>query len=175
MYKTIKKTSLLCLILSASSATADLKVRVVTMDKIMVSDASKLAKAKLESMDATLKKELEALDKDLEKQAKALQAKSKVAGLEALEKDQEKFNDSKKKRDLAFSSAQEKIQRAVSNEMKKLSSQAQTAANKLLKKEGLDLILTETGAVIAHSDKADITDKLIFEMLSGASKKIEKK
>ena len=175
MYKSIKKTSLLCLILSANNAVADLKVRVVTMDKIMVSDASKSAKDKLEKMDATLKKELEALDKDLEKQAKALQAKSKVAGLEALEKDQDKFNDSKKKRDLAFSSAQEKIQRAVASEMKKLSSQAQEAATKLLKKEGLDLILTETGAVIAHSDKADITDKLISEMQSGQAPKTKKK
>ena len=175
MYKSIKKTSLLCLILSANNAVADLKVRVVTMDKIMVSDASKSAKDKLEKMDATLKKELEALDKDLEKQAKALQAKSKVAGLEALEKDQDKFNDSKKTRDLAFSSAQEKIQRAVASEMKKLSSQAQEAATKLLKKEGLDLILTETGAVIAHSDKADITDKLISEMQSGQAPKTKKK
>jgi Skp family chaperone for outer membrane proteins len=147
-----------------------LQIRVVRMsgkDGVMASQASKAAEDRVKEIKEQAEKDIAKQDADIQKMAKDIQAKAKVVDAEALEREHEKFNEARKKRELAAQSASEKIQRAVDKEMGKLSEQATEAAQALLKKHDLDLVVVqETGAVLAHSARIDVTQDLIKQMVS---------
>ena len=151
---------------STSSDSAGLKVGVVSVQKIMSSDASKASEGRVQQIQKEQETLIKKMDEDLAKQAKTIESKSKLADLDTLEKEQEKFADAKNKRDLAAKSATEKIQRAVSKEMERMTKLVQDAAQSLLKSMNLDLVLAaETGAVLAHSSRVDLTNSLISEIV----------
>lgn len=162
--KTIKVFSFVNLFTLSCLAGAP-KIMVVSVQKVMSSEASKASEERVKQIQVEQETLIKKMDEDLTKQAKALEAKSKMADLDMLEKDQEKFMDAKNKRDLAAKSASEKIQKAVNKEMEKLTKQVQDAARVLQKTKNLDLVLAvETGAVLAHSDNVDLTNLLIDTM-----------
>lgn len=153
-----------------TAVTPALKIGVVRMggkDGVMASAASKPHEDRVKATKEQLEKEIAKHDADLQKMAKDVQAKAKVVDAETLEKEHERFNEARKKRELAAQSASEKIQRAVDKEMGKLSDHASEAAQALLKKHNMDIIVVqETGAVLAHSGRVDMTKDLIDQMVS---------
>lgn len=141
------------------------KIRIVRMREVMGSSVSKPAEDRVKATKEQLEKEIAKHDADLQKMAKDIQAKAKVVDADTLEKEHEKYNEARKKRELAAQSASEKVQRSVDKEMGKLSDQATDAAQALLKKQDLDMIVVqETGAVLAHSARVDVTQDLIKQM-----------
>jgi len=98
-----------------------------------------------------------------------LQAKAKVADVSTLEKEQDALKDAKDKRDLEAKSASEKIQRAANKVMEQFGKLVQEAAQVVLQKNGLDLII-DKNATLAYNKAIDVTDKLIVEIKALQSK-----
>lgn len=139
-----------------------ISIGVVSVKKTMKSDISKESEAIVQQVQQAQETQLKKMNDDFTKQQKAYESKLKVAGPEALESDLEKLNDMRAKFDLALKSADEKVKRAAAKEMEKLTKMVQDGAKDLIKSQGLDLVVAdETGAVLACSDRVDVTDKLI--------------
>lgn len=157
---------------TTSAPSASVKIGVIDSQLIMTSDVTKAVQAELGNLQAELEADVKNQDANLEKLYKEIQAAEKIANDSALDKKREAFNDAKNKRDLAAKLAGEKMQRAANKAMEQLTKLVQDAAQQVLKKLGLDLIL-DKGATLAYSKTIDVTDALINEVkaIQGAGNK----
>ena len=171
MIKLVLLTSVFCLnqnIMAAQPTGA--KVGIIDSGIIMqTADLIKPYQDEIANVQRQQEEHIKNLDLDLEKRYKSLQAKAKVADVSTLEKEQDALKDAKDKRDLEAKSASEKIQRAANKVMEQFGKLVQEAAQVVLQKNGLDLII-DKNATLAYNKAIDVTDKLIVEIKALQSK-----
>ena len=137
-----------------------LVIKVIDEGKIfMQAKEGKDAEQKLTNLRKSLETDILKLQKSIEDDLKTLQSKAQIIDPATLENEQEKIMRKKKEHEMKVNQAQEDFQRSLQREYGKLSKELKDIVTELAKKNGWDLVMSESG-VLYKSDRINAEDEI---------------
>ena len=135
-------------------------IKVIDEGKIfMQAKEGKDAEQKLTNLRKSLETDILKLQKSIEDDLKTLQSKAQIIDPATLENEQEKIMRKKKEHEMKVNQAQEDFQRSLQREYGKLSKELKDIVTELAKKNGWDLVMSESG-VLYKSDRINAEDEI---------------
>src|SRR3990167_200243 len=135
-------------------------IKVIDEGKIfMQAKDGKDAEQKLTNLRKSLETDILKLQKSIEDDLKTLQSKAQIIDPATLENEQEKIMRKKKEHEMKVNQAQEDFQRSLQREYGKLSKELKDVVTELAKKNGWDLVMSESG-VLYKSDRVNAEDEI---------------